>query len=102
MGFGGISLWQLLIVLVIIVLIFGTKKLRNAGGDLGAAVGNFKKSMKDGQDEAEAAKNKPEAIESSSSDAQFTNRDEPGSVSATTSGGAAREEAAKAGDDRPS
>ncbi len=38
---------QLLIVLLIIVLIFGTKKLRNMGGDLGSAIKNFKKSMKD-------------------------------------------------------
>ena len=38
---------QLLIVLLIIVLIFGTKKLRNMGGDLGSAIKNFKKSMHD-------------------------------------------------------
>ncbi|MEM7401898.1 MAG: Sec-independent protein translocase subunit TatA [Pseudomonadota bacterium] len=43
----GISPWQLLIILVIVVLIFGTKKLRNMGGDIGGAVKNFKKSMKD-------------------------------------------------------
>ena len=53
----GISPWQLLIVLVIVVLIFGTKKLRNMGGDVGGAVKNFKKSMKDeddkGQDDSE-------------------------------------------------
>ncbi len=46
----GISPWQLLIVLVIVVLIFGTKKLRNMGGDVGGAVKNFKKSMKDEED----------------------------------------------------
>ncbi|QMU62067.1 MAG: Sec-independent protein translocase subunit TatA [Gammaproteobacteria bacterium] len=46
----GISPWQLLIVLVIVVLIFGTKKLRNMGGDVGGAVKNFKKSMKDEDD----------------------------------------------------
>ena len=43
----GIRPWQLIIVLVIVVLIFGTKKLRNMGGDIGGAVKNFKKSMKD-------------------------------------------------------
>lgn len=42
---GGISIWQLLIVLGIIILIFGTKKLRNVGGDLGGAVKGFKKAM---------------------------------------------------------
>lgn len=43
MGFGGISIWQLLIVLAIIILIFGTKRLRNMGGDLGSAFKGFKK-----------------------------------------------------------
>ncbi len=47
MGFGGISVWQLLIVLVIVVLIFGTKKLRGMGGDLGSAVKSFKKAVKE-------------------------------------------------------
>lgn len=41
----GISIWQLLIVLLIVVMIFGTKKLRNMGGDLGGAVRSFKKAM---------------------------------------------------------
>ena len=45
MGLGGISVWQLLIVLVIVVLIFGTKKLKNMGGDIGGAVNNFKSAM---------------------------------------------------------
>ena len=44
---GGISIWQLLIVAVIVVLLFGTKKLRNMGGDLGSAVKGFKKAMSD-------------------------------------------------------
>lgn len=51
MGIGGISIWQLLIVLVIVVLLFGTKKLRNMGGDLGSAVKNFRQSMKEGEQE---------------------------------------------------
>lgn len=41
----GISIWQLLIVLGIVILLFGTKKLRNIGGDLGGAIRGFKKSM---------------------------------------------------------
>lgn len=45
MGFGGISVWQLLIVLAIVVLIFGTKKLRGMGGDLGGAIKNFKSAV---------------------------------------------------------
>lgn len=53
MGIGGISVWQLLIVLLIVVLIFGTKKLRNMGGDLGSAVKNFKESINEGKEKAE-------------------------------------------------
>lgn len=44
---GGIGIWQLLIVAVIIVLLFGTKKLRNLGSDLGSAVKGFKNSIGD-------------------------------------------------------
>ena len=46
---GSFSLWHWLIVLLIVVLIFGTKKLRNIGGDVGGAVNEFKKAMKEGQ-----------------------------------------------------
>ena len=51
MGLGGISIWQLLIVLLIAVLIFGTKKLRSLGSDLGGTVRGFKKAMNDGEQE---------------------------------------------------
>ena len=47
MGIGGISPVQLIIILVIVILIFGTKKLKNLGGDLGGAIRNFKKSVKE-------------------------------------------------------
>jgi sec-independent protein translocase protein TatA len=57
MGFGGISIWSLLLILAIVILLFGTKKLRNVGGDLGGAIRNFKKSVKD----EEVAKDKSEA-----------------------------------------
>lgn len=61
MGIGGISIWQLLIVLAIVILLFGTKKLKNIGSDLGGAVKGFKGAMKDAQ---EAAKDdKVEKIE---------------------------------------
>ncbi len=43
----GISMWQLLIVLLIVVLLFGTKKLKNIGGDLGSAIKGFKNAMND-------------------------------------------------------
>ena len=45
MGIGGIGIWQLLIVLVIVLLLFGTKKLKNLGGDLGGAIKGFKKAV---------------------------------------------------------
>jgi sec-independent protein translocase protein TatA len=51
MGIGGISMWQLLILLLIVVLVFGTKRLRNMGGDLGAAVKGFRKGMEDIKEE---------------------------------------------------
>lgn len=44
---GGISIWQLLIVVLIVVLLFGTKKLRGLGADLGSAVKGFKKAISD-------------------------------------------------------
>ena len=53
MGIGGISMWQLLILLLIVVLVFGTKRLRNMGGDLGAAVKGFRKGMEDVKDSVE-------------------------------------------------
>jgi sec-independent protein translocase protein TatA len=47
---GSLSIWHWLIVLLIVVLIFGTKKLRNIGSDVGGAVKNFKDAMKEEQD----------------------------------------------------
>ena len=47
MGIGGISIWQLLIILAIVIMLFGTKRLRNIGSDLGSAVKGFRKSMSD-------------------------------------------------------
>jgi len=47
---GGISMWQLLILLLIVVLVFGTKRLRNIGSDLGGAIKGFKKGMEEEPD----------------------------------------------------
>lgn len=47
MGLGGISIWQLLIVLAIVVVVFGTKRLKGLGGDLGGALKSFKTAMND-------------------------------------------------------
>ena len=51
---GSFSIWHWLIVLVIVMLVFGTKKLRNMGSDLGGAVKGFKDGMKDGATDADA------------------------------------------------
>lgn len=53
---GSFSIWHWLIVLLVVVLIFGTKKLRNLGQDLGGAVKGFKEGMKTDDDKAPAAK----------------------------------------------
>ena len=52
---GSFSIWHWLIVLLIVVMVFGTKKLKNVGTDLGAAVKGFKDGMKDGATTDEAA-----------------------------------------------
>ena len=51
MGISGISIWQLLIILAIVIMLFGTKRLRSLGSDLGSAIKGFKKSIGD-EDEA--------------------------------------------------
>lgn len=49
---GSFSIWHWLIVLLVVVLVFGTKKLRNVGSDLGGAVKGFKEGMKGAEDKA--------------------------------------------------
>ncbi|MDX1475050.1 Sec-independent protein translocase subunit TatA [Reinekea sp. G2M2-21] len=67
MGFGGISIWQLLIVLAIVILIFGTKRLKNLGGDVGGAIKSFKNAMN------EDDKKEPESLEKKdAADANFS------------------------------
>lgn len=51
---GSFSIWHWLIVLLVVVLIFGTKKLKNIGSDLGSAVKGFKDGVKGGQEAADA------------------------------------------------
>jgi sec-independent protein translocase protein TatA len=53
MGMGGISIWQLLIILAIVIMLFGTKRLRTLGTDVGSAVKGFRKSMSDDSESAE-------------------------------------------------
>lgn len=71
---GGISIWQLLIVFVIVILIFGTKKLRNLGGDLGGAVKGFKNAINEDpkKDEKEKEVEQP-TLAHTEKDATFDN-----------------------------
>lgn len=50
----GISVWQLLIILAIVLVLFGAKRLRNVGSDLGGAIKGFRQSMREGEDEGKA------------------------------------------------
>ncbi|MGB3609946.1 MAG: twin-arginine translocase TatA/TatE family subunit [Cellvibrio sp.] len=59
MGISGISIWQLLIILAIVVMLFGTKRLRTLGSDLGSAIKGFKKSISD----EEETKNETRSVE---------------------------------------
>jgi len=69
----GISIWQLVIVLGIVILLFGTKKLRNMGGDLGSAINSFKKAVKTGEKDAD--KSLEENSSSDAIDAEVTSKE---------------------------
>lgn len=68
MGIGGISIWQLLIILVIVIMIFGTKKFKNIGTDLGSAIKGFKKSIKDDKINENADLNQNKSIDNTEKD----------------------------------
>jgi sec-independent protein translocase protein TatA len=59
----GISMTQLLIVLVIVILVFGTKRLKNVGGDLGNAIKSFRGAMKEGDQDKTLAEKEGETLE---------------------------------------
>ncbi|VAW72882.1 Twin-arginine translocation protein TatA [hydrothermal vent metagenome] len=73
----GISIWQLAIVLGIVILLFGTKKLRNIGGDMGSAINSFKKAMKSGEKDADKgiANKESDAIEAEVTDVTSKEKD---------------------------
>ena len=75
---GSLSIWHWLIVLVIVMLVFGTKKLRNIGADLGGAVRGFKDGMREGGDKAAEAGAGPH------NNAQVTGKTVEGEVKAKT------------------
>jgi len=73
MGLGGISIWQLLIVLLIVVLLFGTKKLKGLGSDLGDAVKSFKKAIN--EDETAQSLDQKKALKEDESEKTKSNVD---------------------------
>ena len=76
MGLGGISVWQLLIVLLIVMMLFGTKRLRGLGSDLGAAIRGFKSSMDtDPEKKAEDEEDNAEVVEGEENAAQLKEQD---------------------------
>ena len=66
---GGIGIWQLAIIAVIVVLLFGTKKLRNIGGDLGSAVKGFKNAISDDKEQQNSAEKSSDVLADSSTNA---------------------------------
>ncbi len=71
----GISIWQLLILLAVVILIFGTKKLKNIGGDLGSAIKGFKSAVKDG-DAGAAQQNKVEQGSENSAESESVKKED--------------------------
>ena len=61
----GIGIWQLIIILVIVLLLFGTKRLKNLGGDLGGAIKGFKGAMNDGEEKKDTDDQKSVSTEDS-------------------------------------
>jgi len=68
----GISIWQLLIILAIVLVLFGAKRLKNIGSDLGGAIKGFKQSMREGEDEANEKKSLDDKDEGHVIDAEVT------------------------------
>lgn len=59
----GFSIPHLLVVLAIVIVVFGTKRLRNLGGDLGGAIKGFRNAMKEGEEEKKAGENSGQTID---------------------------------------
>lgn len=72
---GGISIWQLLIILAIVILVFGGKKLRTLGGDLGSAVKGFKNAVSD-DTKPDADFKEPAGVQDKSAEQQTTQNKE--------------------------
>ena len=82
MGLGGISLSSLLVILLIVVVLFGTKKLRSIGGDLGGALKSFRGAMEEGEKEQEP---EPRQLDDGKPDATFEAADADSATADKTS-----------------
>ncbi len=71
----GISIWQLLIILAIVLVLFGAKRLRNVGSDLGSAIKGFKQSMKEGEEESASEQKLEDKDKGRVIDAEVTEHD---------------------------
>ena len=71
----GISIWQLLIILAIVLVLFGAKRLKNVGSDLGTAIKGFKQSMRDGEDDESGDKSLEDKDGGNVIDAEVTRHD---------------------------
>jgi len=76
---GGISIWQLSILLVIVVLVFGTKKLTGLGSDLGGAIKGFKKAMNDEESKPEELEKKDADFDTAQAKVESKESDKTGS-----------------------
>lgn len=82
----GISIWQALIVLAVVILLFGTSRLKNVGSDLGSALKGFKKAVKDDdKDDANESTKEDADFESLAKPAVKTDESVPGKTSRPTS-----------------
>ena len=75
MGFGGMSVGSLLLILLIVLLIFGTKKIRNIGNDLGGAVKGFRSAMNEGEKNANEERSQLESGNGDSAQAQHETKE---------------------------
>jgi sec-independent protein translocase protein TatA len=71
----GISVWQLLIILAIVLVLFGAKRLKNVGSDLGGAIKGFRQSMREGEDEAKSGQSLDEKDSNHVIEGEVTKRD---------------------------
>ncbi|MFE8034058.1 Sec-independent protein translocase subunit TatA [Thiohalocapsa marina] len=84
MGVGGISIWQLLIILVIVLLLFGTKKLKNIGSDLGGAVKGFRSAMTDADKDKDKDKDEADAVKQIDEPAETLKAERSSETASTT------------------